>query len=213
MVEIKDKSETKIIFVDNNTYDAQHIFNADAFGADLSENVNACITRMVIFRHSARDVCAQISKDFEIFEENLGKQVDDLANYAIKRPDLTIVCYHDNTHCITAIYSSLIYLKSFLDVYSILIVRSIIPGKKVFFSKGNVDEGFKNIAGGKLINWLRKSAPAQYKELSDVILEHSNDWINLAVKYRDTLVHYGDLQELHRMRVPLRPENPPFSAK
>ena len=213
MVESKDESETKIIFVDNNTYEAQHIFNANAFGVDLSENVNACITRMVIFRHSVRDVCALVSKDFDIFEEVLENNVEALANAAIKRPDFNYVCYHDNTHYITAICSSLIYLKSFLDVYSNLIVKSIDPNQSIMFSKARVDGEDKNVAGGKLINWLRKSAPAQYMELSEVILKHSKDWINLVVRDRDTIIHYGDLRELPPMRVPLRPENPPFSAK
>jgi len=214
MVESKDEIETKIIFVDKYTYEALHIFNVDAFGTALSENVSACITRMVIFRHSVRDVCALVSKDFDIFEEVLENNVEALANAAIKRPDFNYVCYHDNTHYITAICSSLIYLKSFLDMYSILIVKSINPGHKpVLFSKARIDEKEKVIAGGKLIKWLRNSAPAQYMEISKVILEHSKDWINLVVRYRDTLVHYGDLRELRRMRVTLRPENPPFLAK
>lgn len=213
MVESKEEIETKIIFVDNNTYEAQHIFNANAFGAAFREDVSTCITRMAIFRYSVREARTQISKDFYIFEEKLKNQSEDLANFAIKQPDLTIVCYHDNTHYITAICSSLIYLKSFLDVYSKIIVKSINPGSTVMFSKARVDEEDKPIAGGKLINWLRKSASAQYMELSEVILKHSKDWINLAVRYRDTLIHYGDLRRLHRMRVPLRPENPPFLAK
>lgn len=212
VVESKDEMGIRIIFVDNYTFEATHIFNANAFGDALKEDVGACITRMVIFRHSVREVCAQVSKDFEIFEEILDKNIEDLANGAMKKPDITFVCYYDNTHYITAICSSLIYLKSFLDMYSKLIVKSIYPDQTVLFSKARVDEENKQIAGGKLIKWLRKSAPAQYMELSEVILEHSKDWINLAIRYRDTLIHYGDLRELHWMRVPLRPENPPFSA-
>ncbi len=65
VVETKDEIETKIICVDNYTYEATHIFNANAFSDDLKGDVGACITRMVIFGHSVRDACAQVSKDFE----------------------------------------------------------------------------------------------------------------------------------------------------
>lgn len=204
------KNETRIIFVDNYTYEVTHLFNGNAFPETLKEEIDACVTRMVIFRRNARDVCAQVSRDFATFQEQLNDQIQMLQETAINKPEQRFTCYHDNTHYISAICSALIYLKSFLDVYSALIVKSINPSQKLLFSKAVVDGETKQIAGGKLINWLRRCAPAQHTNLSNIILTHSKDWIHQAVTYRDTLIHYGELPELRRMRVPLRPESPPF---
>lgn len=215
VVESKAETEVQIVFVDTYTHEVTHIFNANAFAKGVEKEVGACVTRLTIFRHSVREVCAQVSNDFRVFKTNLDEQVEALEDSAIKRPDLKLVCYHDNTLYLSAICSSLIYLKSFLDMYSILICKSIIPTQSaVLFSKKLVDGEEKKIAGGTLINWLNKSTPdPKHAALSEVILRHSKDWINLAVSYRDKLTHYGDLPKLHRMRLPLRPEKPPFSVQ
>lgn len=209
MAEKNENIETGIIFVDEYTYQSQHIFNANAFADTLNNEVTACVTRMVLFRHSVREVCKQVSGDIDRFSDVLRKNFISLKDSAIRNPDWNLVCYYDSTLYLSAIFSTLIYLKSFLDLYSVLISKSIIPSQRVLFSRSNVDGEI--IAGGKLIKWLRESAPSGYTELSDIILGHSNCWIHLAVLYRNKLVHYGDLPKLQRMRVPLRPEDPPYS--
>jgi len=211
VAEFQDEIETQIIFVDNYTYEATHIFNANAFAETLKGEVGACVTRMVIFRHSVREVCKTVSGDLDIFSRKLRENVDSLRDSAVNRSDLNLVCCHDNTHYITAIFSSLIFLKSFLDIYSALIAKSIKPNQRIVFRKGNVDG--EKIAGGKFINFLRNTAQAEYIDLSNIILRHSQSWIHLAVRYRDELVHNGDLPGLQRMRISLRPEDPPYSDK
>lgn len=208
-----EQHETSVIFVDDDAYEAMHIFNANAFADGLKKEVNACVTRVTIFRHNARSVRTQVSNDLKNFEEKLNSQIGELTQSAINNPELSIVCHYDNTKYIADICSTLVFLKSFLDVYSRLVVKSLDPNVSVMFNKGKVDEDGESIAGGKLINWLRNSVSPSQDELSDIILKHSKGWINTAVRYRDTVVHYGDISELRRTRVPLLPESPVFSAE
>ena len=205
LVKHTNEDETKIIFIDDFTYKATHIFNANAFPDSLKGEIGACVTRMRIFQHSVREVCVQISKDYEVFHNILDENIDDLTESAISRPDLSLVCLNDNVNHISSMCSSLIFLKSFLDIYSKVIVHSIKSGQSMQFDKSVVNAGEEKISGGKLIKWLRNSAPTQYQELSDIIFRNSVDWISLAIKYRVVLVHKGDLPELYGMRVPLRP--------
>lgn len=198
---------TSIIFVDAYSYEAMYIFNANAFVDILKSEVTACTTRLTVFRRNVREVRRLVSEDFDILEKRILND-EELRNLAIAKPENSLVCYQDNTHYVSAIFGTLIFLKSFLDIYSMLISKSIIPGQRVSFNEGKID-GVK-IKGGRLINWLRESAPAEHRPLSDIIQQHSQDWIGLAVEYRDKLVHTGDLPELQRMCVPLQPRNPPF---
>ncbi len=209
MSEGKENLITSIIFVDDYSYEAGHIFNGNAFAEYLQPQAAVCGTRFTIFRHNVRKVCETVNADFEIFEKQLLGQIEDLTASALKRTDLNLVCFHDNTHYLSSVFSSLFFLKSFLDVYATLIAASIKPSQSLLFSSGRVDG--EKVSGGKLINWLRGSTPEKYNDLSDVIFRHSQDWIHRAVQYRDTLVHYGDIAELHRMKVPLKPTTPPFT--
>jgi hypothetical protein len=92
-------------------------------------------------------------------------------------------------------------------VYSTLILRTIQPSlRKKLFNAGRV--GGKKISGGKVINWLKGSAPKTFKnssKLQKVIENHSNNWITEAVHHRNTLSHFGDIKEMEHMHIILNP--------
>lgn len=72
------------------------------------------------------------------------------------------------------------------------------------------------MSGGHLINWLRASAPNDYKEnvnLSEIILRNSKTWISEVVSYRDQLNHYGDIEGLNHMHVDLKDPLKDFKEK
>jgi hypothetical protein len=69
------------------------------------------------------------------------------------------------------------------------------------FNKGKVSGN--TISGGRLVNWLRNSAPSESSagEIADITLNHSEIWITNAVEIRDDLIHRRDHHNIRPMRV------------
>ena len=116
------------------------------------------------------------------------------------------VAYYRGITYLASLHGVLYSLKSFLDVMSTLWV-SIIVGRKqtLLFNKGIVNG--EKIAGGRLINWLQQSAPSNFQnaeQLALIIESNSRRWITQAVKYRDALVHHGEITGLKHLRIILQ---------
>ncbi len=124
---------------------------------------------------------------------------------------LDYVVVYDGLEYLSYFYSLLHSTKSFLDIFSRLLVKMIIPSADITFSKALV-EG-KSLSGGKLCNWLEKSAPASCSytiELRKLIIEHSTSWITKMVNYRDMLTHREDISDIVNMHIKLEMSFPPF---
>ncbi len=206
-----DKKSASIILVNEHTYEALHIFNSNAFPEHLADNIRDCATRMVMFRHSARDVISQVSKDIDEFKLALESNRQFLLQGTARNPELDLVCYFDNARYMTSICSTFVYLRSLLGMYSNLIKQSIEPGRNLDFRAKKIFPENKKLAGGELVEWLRKRKDGDYCDLAKTIVEHSEEWIDSAVNYRNTLVHTGDIPQLHRPRLKLRPEKSDFT--
>jgi hypothetical protein len=86
-------------------------------------------------------------------------------------------------------------------------------GRQLSWSFKRAKVGKDDIAGGSLINWLRRSAPKSYAQaqtLATRVLDHSQAWITPTVDHRDTIIHYGEIRGLKHMRVVLIPAKPCF---
>lgn len=84
-------------------------------------------------------------------------------------------------------------LKSFLDIFSILIT-SLISNKitNILFHRKKVEN--KELAGGNLINWLKYNPIIEKNDmLIGIIKYHSEKWIKEAIHYRDILTHHGEI--------------------
>ncbi len=206
------KDEVKIVFCSKRTEEAYYIFNRNAFPEKLGDYVDECATKFSMFRHCVQQTFAQIEADFGRFENRLDKQNQngELDNLLIKNDHVKIVCCYDSDNYITFFVSSLVYLKAFFDVYANLIKQSIDPGYRIRFDSGKIKADGGKISGGKFINWLSEISKCQHIELSNLFLLHSRDWIDCAVGYRNKLAHYGDIFELHRMRVVLQARRKPL---
>ena len=105
-------------------------------------------------------------------------------------------------------YGFLMSLRSMLDVMGSVWARVADPGTSCRgFHKGRISAD--QVSGGKLINWLRQSCPAQFMAASaaaDTIERNSREWITEAVAYRDAIVHKGDISGLTPLAVPLELE-------
>ena len=119
-----------------------------------------------------------------------------------ENPRLNHIIYYDGLEYLSCFHGILNTLKSFLDVYAKLVTKLISPTQDMTFNRANV--GGIQLSGGRLINWLKESAPKYYKEneqLSEIIVKHSKSWITGVVRYRDTLSHHGKIRGLNNMHV------------
>jgi len=98
------------------------------------------------------------------------------------------------------LYGILISLKSLLDILAVLIYKSLPVNAKF--------EGWGD-KGKRVINALTNNVSNQYKPKADylkrVIECHWEGWIGEAVRYRNEIVHKGDISGLSRARVITHP--------
>ena len=185
------------------------VFNSNAFPVGLEPNVKACSTRAAIHLVHFNMLEDAIEKNCEDFQKELKINITDqtIASLKNKHSDSMIV-YYDGIDFLAAFHDYLHSLKSFLDVYSILICKTIQPTlmQKILFDTRTI--GGEKISGGKVLNWLKHSAPQSFTnslKLQEVFEKHSKDWITEAIKYRDTLSHFRDIEGMEVMRVYLNP--------
>jgi hypothetical protein len=197
------KTPIPILLIGPENWRASHPFNPNAFPVDIRGLVFACMDCLSMFIFSVNQVEPNIEEDRKQF---LGKLRTNKAFDGF-RPDPNkpcVVIYH-NAKFLVAFHLVLYSVKSFLDVYAQLVSKLIVPNSTIGgFSKGTMDG--KQIAGGRLMNWLTKDTPDTYtnaSRLTRVIKEHVLLWIKDAVNWRDKLIHHGEIPNLRPMMVPL----------
>ena len=207
--------DTKIVFVGEERWSTFGAFNLNAFPVELRPNVEACGTRAAIQLVHLNMVKEAVKKNYKDFQKELKINLTNKFITSLKESHLdSVIVYYDGIDYLTAFHGFLNSLKSFLDVYSTLICRTIQPSSgKTLFNQGRVGE--KKISGGRVVNWLKESAPKTFKNssrLQKVIENHSNNWITEAVKNRDTLSHYGDIKGMEHMHIDLNPPSYKYSG-
>jgi len=209
----KKENHVSVIITSPYRWETFCLFNANAFPANLGDNVNDCGLRLALCLYYTSLVSKEISKEREIFIKELDVQQADIRKGLSKRQDsLKFVAYSDGLQYLAATFSYLNAIKSFLDIYAKLMAKLISPSTNMSFKRKAINGG--TIAGGTFINWLQNSAPKNFnkaKDLADITIRHSNEWITQSVKYRDTLSHSGDIVGMVHMHVPLHPKDPPYN--
>jgi len=199
--------DTKMILVGDERWSTYGTFNLNAFPEELQPNVEACSTRAAIHLVQLNMVKEAVKKNYNDFQKELENKFTDKTVTSLKDSNIdSMVVYYDGIDYLTAFHGFLISLKSFLDVYSLLICKAIQPSLEgIFFNAKTI--GDKKISGGRVISWLKDSAPKSFinsLKLQKVIENHSNNWITDAVNYRDTLSHRGDIKGMKHMHVDLK---------
>lgn len=101
-----------------------------------------------------------------------------------------------------AMNAALIGVKSFVDLYVVLIARLI--------DEKSTQDGFHRAGdriGGRFLNWLAGSVslvrfPGRDK-LTEVLEGHLSSWLEEAIRLRDNVVHHGGVKGWTDMQVPL----------
>lgn len=128
------------------------------------------------------------------------------------------VAKYDGIEVLTYINNLFHSLKSFLDIYTLLLCRLIDPKQTTSFKRKAVDG--ESLSGGAFIRWLRQSAPKSFDKatnLADFVLEESKEWITEAVNHRDAITHYTNIDDINCLSVSLirisQPSEPMFEKK
>lgn len=199
----------KMEFVGDERWSTHSVFNSNAFPAELAPEVNTCSTKAAIHLVYLNMIKEAVKKDRKNFQKVLKLKLTKEQVASIRKNNsVPVIAYYDGEEYLAALYGFLSSLKSFLDVYSILIHKTIQPSlrQNILFNSDTV--GGEKISGGAIIKWLDNSSPSTFtnsSELKRVIEDHSNNWITEAVRNRTDLVHYGDIKGIEHMQIVLNP--------
>ena len=192
-----------IIIVDRHFAEASALFNPSAYPEQVRSDATSGGDRLAILTHSVelvmREPALDRSRLLQEIRENkafMGFSPD---------PDKPAVLVLHNLNFVSGLYSALIAAKSFLDIYSRLIARSLVPSASVFgFSRANYKG--RRLSGGRFLKWIESSAPRSFEHrerLVKILLAHVGEWADQAVAYRDAVVHDGVVVGLTEALVPL----------
>ncbi|MDP2858954.1 MAG: hypothetical protein Q8P50_13400 [Bacillota bacterium] len=191
-----------VIFVDRHFWAASSLLNANAFPGSVRSTVTACADQLAVLFHSVENVLRQPGLN----RSNLLAQArSDPAAFAGFKPAPDLVLVLHNLDFLSGLYATLITAKSFLDVYARLVARVLVSTASLSGFGKAIYEGQK-MPGGKLLNWVKRSAPRTFDRSDDlcrVLVGHVNEWAGQAVAYRDAVVHDGYLAGLQEAWAPL----------
>ena len=201
LVESKNNNSNyvSIFIVGEDEWKSSANFNPNAYPKFLRNKAMACTERLALFRYYVKLLESQESHDIDDFIINLNKQFKNLT----LRNDLKFIAFYRGMTYLASLHGILYSLKSLLDLMCTLWSQLIDENCSIRgFNKTKVNG--KMIAGGRLINWLRNSAPSSFQnaeKMASIIEENSLKWITQAVRYRDTLGHTGQIEGINYLGV------------
>lgn len=183
--------------LDQEIYYSLGIFNANAFPKHLKKDAQACGDKLALIAHSRAIVQREVLENKKQFINWLHNDKG-ITEFTPNPRDTIYVVYHSIGFQV-GIQSFFIAVKSLLDVYAMIIAKSIDPESTLRgFSKKN------KTAGGALLHVLERNAPKTYSNkeaLIKILKENIESWINDVVEKRDMIVHIGILDNLTDMHV------------
>lgn len=192
-----------VLIVDCHFAEASFILNPNAFPPQLKVDALSCCDRFAILTHSVNIVVHEPGLDLSRILKDIRENKAFIG--FTPKPEKPVILVFHNLNFMSGLYSTLISIKSFLDLFSRLIARSIVPSARVFgFNSGNYKG--RNLSGGKFLRWIERSAPRSFDnrdKLFSVLLDHIENWIDETVRYRDAAVHDGFIPGLNEVMIPL----------
>lgn len=199
-----------LVIVSPELWSAYAVFNSNAFAEDLSSIVDSCSLRLGMLVALSNSLDIEVEREWQILEAELTADRGGLSD-SVFQGEVPIIAYADGLQYLGVLYSYLATVKSFLDVYALLMGKTIGRNLTWSFKKGRI--GQDDISGGAILNWLHRSAPKTFtssRHLADAIEHHSRSWITETVHYRDTISHYSEIPGMRHLSVPLRRTRPVF---
>lgn len=200
-----------LVIVGPELWSTYPVFNSNAFPEELATIVHSCSLRAGMLLTQSLTLKHEIEFERQVLYKELLADRGGLSDAVRRNHQVPIIAFADGVRYTNVFYASLTTIKSFLDVYGLLMGKLIGRHLNWSFKRGRI--GSRDISGGAIVNWLRRSAPKTLTAssiLAEIIERHSIDWITDVVECRDTVAHYSEIKGLQHLRVPLRTETPYF---
>ena len=193
MVIFAMKTPIPVFLVGPENWEAFHVFNLNAFPERVKTFVFPCMDYLSMLIFSVNQVGPNIRRDRNQFPDKLrtNKAFDGFT----PDPNKPCVVIYHNARFLVALYLALYSARSFLDVYSKLIGELIFPNSNL--------KGFR---GKNSIIWALKNRHHSYAnaaKLISVVRKHSSSWMRDLIKWRNGLIHDGQLPKPCVMCIPL----------
>jgi len=182
-----------IYIVGPENWEASHIFNSNAFPDHVKSFVFPCMDCLSLLIFSVDQVEPNIKRDRNQFPDKL--KTNKAFHGFTPDPNKPSVVVYRNARFLVALYLVLYSARSFLDVYSKLIGELIFPNSNL--------KGFK---GENSVIWALKNRRHSYTNAAKLIAavrKHSSSWMRDLIKWRNNLIHDGQLPKPCVMCIPL----------
>ena len=179
------------------------LFNENAYPASARVKVNASASQAAMFRYQTKSINEIIFRDRKLFFNQLLEERNALVQATRKQIGAPWIACYEGAGYLSSLNGTFYALKSFLDTFTQLMTRLIVPSQKMTFKRGKVTG--EKLSGGAFIRWLNHTAPKSFSNadaLAEVVVRNSKEWITEAVlRYRDRLTHDGKIEGLVPMHV------------
>lgn len=197
--------DISITYVSNDRAFAQEYLNCNAFPNYVYKIVNSCTTRFAIFHNQLKLIYKQLNSDKDQFIKYTNDPRMELKELLMRKTKDRFIAKYDGIEILTYLHNLFNSLKSFLDVYTLLLIRLIGDKQCMSFGKKKIDG--EELSGGTFINWLKNSSPESFSksnELCDYITKMSKEWITEVVAHRDTISHHTDMDDINCLTMKLK---------
>lgn len=195
--------EEKFIYIkflnEESEWLSSKYFNANAYTENVKTLVSACFRRFSLVLENHRNMDIQYKQDMSNFLEWVN---DEIIKIRPKDPEFLYEVSYESPYYISNLYIIFIMIKSFLDIWTRASAALIDSKAKIYaFRKGEIDN--EQLAGGTYINWLQNCVPQtrNIKSLAKLVYDNVKSWINDVVKYRDQIIHHGEVKNIKPMRI------------
>ena len=197
----KNGSLSKLVLTGEEKWASFRFFRE--FPKEFQWITNACGNRYALVCYHVKQLKFQLAQDIEDFLSWINREI---APALPKKESKTFIVYYHGVGYLSALYGILISLKSLLDILAVLIYKSL-PVNAKFDGWGD--------KGKRVINALTNNVSHQYKPKADYLKRaiecRWEGWIGEAVRYRDEIVHRGDISELGHLKAILTGEKRQYS--
>ena len=184
-----------IYLVGPENWEASHVFNSNAFPDHVKNFVFPCMDCLSMLIFSVNQVEPNIKRDRNQFPDKL--RTNNAFDGFTPDPNNPCVAVYHNARFLVALHLALYSARSFLDVYSKLIGELIFPNSNLkgfsFKSKNSVAWALKN----------RHHSYTNAAKLISAVRKHSSSWMRDLIKWRNDLIHDGQLPKPCVMCIPL----------
>lgn len=177
-------------------------FNSNAYPENVRYLVNSCWRRFSLILEYYKNMCSKKRQDTNKLLKFINYEIT-----KIKFPnkDIFYEISFESIGYLSNLYMILFMIKSFLDIWTKVCVTLIDPKAKIRgFHRAKIDN--ENITGGKFIHWLERNVPQtkNIESLTKLVYDNVRTWINDTVKYRDQILHHGEVKNIRPIRAVIK---------